>query len=523
MGCFTVLLGICALLSLSGSSRPLPLYVLSTRPEHSDRARPEHSESPSDHDSLLAVSAVDEVNASIEDPVNAEHLSNISTDHPTVFVAVISSMNPEFLEKRQRMRKMFRSEPGNRDLVDTGSMLVRYLVGKNGLSAQEKRLFDEEQKAFGDMVALNCGDDYEHLTDKTMAMIQYSAQYFPDALLTWKIDDDSYVGLRGLAQRMDAWPKQCPDVDLEWFYWGNLQDKSTTSSWNKKWAVSTADFPFGFFEPFMNGGTTYLLGRKVVQELAKLDQVELHQQKQWVRLEDASLGMWVGRVNQKLSSEIVMPDSAKRTCLLEGRPLVARNAWPILYIDFQGATKPYECVSGEVMVAPNQSWVGKGDAFANCLWENFSMRSCCIQADGASSGTDVSNHSMFNVALWLVVFGIVIAVLVVRSALFDGFGRPQLEEKKVISALVGGSPPRECKESLQRFEAGDTVLFSGLRSRPDLVGLSGQVIAFDPDFSRYTVTVDSGEQVKVREMNLRSADSEDSLGSPSGKGRARLD
>ena len=228
-------------------------------------------------DSVDPVLCVVSSPSSEQDTVDKESKAALENGtHYLLLVLVLSTTGTSGRERRDASRQTWME--GHRD-QDEQSVLIKFVIGIQGLSPTEIDSLNQEQNTNHDILLLpNLQESYTNLTRKVLYSFVHLVEHYSFSYL-FKCDDDSFVLL-------DKFVKELTERDSQSsFYWGFFDGRAHVHN-KGKW--TEADwFLCDRYLPYALGGG-YVLSRDLVQRIAAAsDGLELYNS------EDVSVGVWL--------------------------------------------------------------------------------------------------------------------------------------------------------------------------------------------------------------------------------------
>lgn len=212
-----------------------------------------------------------------------------AVDVPNMFVAILTARSST-KESRDAVRGLW-------DEVDdgTGSICARFAVCM-GSDEYDDGLKAESAER-GDLLFLNCSEGYTEglLTKKVIAIMKtyrHAGDECLDRPLFMKADEDTFVAGHHFRQALS---KAVASYGSSSIYAG-VEARVRTVSRNSKsrWYEPYSTFAPVHFPPAMYGGTGYILGRQLVQEIVDEDIADSH----ILWNEDRAVGVWISVLEQ---------------------------------------------------------------------------------------------------------------------------------------------------------------------------------------------------------------------------------
>ncbi|KAI7754279.1 hypothetical protein M8C21_001147 [Ambrosia artemisiifolia] len=226
------------------------------------------------------------------DPQRTLEMSNIWKAPPLpdapvdLFIGVLSAGN-HFAE-RMAVRKSWMQY----DLVRSSRAVARFFVALHARKEVNVEL-KKEADFFGDIMIVPYMDNYDLVVLKTIAICEYGV-HTASAKYIMKCDDDTFV-------RVDMVLKEANKIDDgKSLYLGNINYHHKPLRYGK-WAVSYEEWPEEDYPPYANG-PGYILSSDIADFIAS--EFEKHRLKLF-KMEDVSMGMWVGQFNKTKGVEYV--------------------------------------------------------------------------------------------------------------------------------------------------------------------------------------------------------------------------
>ena len=168
-----------------------------------------------------------------------------------------------------------------KDFKDSEDVMLRYIMGVNGLTDSQINRLREENNTHGDIVFLdNFTEGIWALTNKTIAVMKWATENV-DFTYLMKCDDDTFVYVKNAVIEL----KRRPTTTR--LYYGVIESKhkpirNNQSKWRDlDWNISDK------YLPFARGGC-YILSEDLVQLLVR----QSHRVKRHP-LEDVAVGFWL--------------------------------------------------------------------------------------------------------------------------------------------------------------------------------------------------------------------------------------
>ncbi|XP_075503411.1 hydroxyproline O-galactosyltransferase GALT6-like [Primulina tabacum] len=203
-----------------------------------------------------------------------------------LFIGILSAGN-HFAE-RMAMRKSWMQHK----LIKSSIVVARFFVALHARKEVNVEV-NKEANFFGDIVIVPYMDNYDLVVLKTVAICEYGVRAL-SANYIMKGDDDTFV-------RVDAIIKEAKKVpNTRSLYVGNINyhNKPLRSG---KWAVTYEEWPEEEYPPYANG-PGYIISSDIANLI--LSDFEKHKLRLF-KMEDVSMGMWVGKVNSSRPVEYV--------------------------------------------------------------------------------------------------------------------------------------------------------------------------------------------------------------------------
>ncbi|XP_066386477.1 hydroxyproline O-galactosyltransferase GALT6-like [Miscanthus floridulus] len=214
---------------------------------------------------------------------NLELLTELKTpplgkENVEMFIGVLSA-GSHFTE-RMAVRRSWMSLVRN-----SSSIVARFFVALNGRKEANEDLI-KEADFFRDIVIVPFADSYDLVVLKTVAICDYVAHVVP-AKYVMKCDDDTFV-------RLDSVMAEVKKIqDGKSFYLGNMNYYHRPLR-EGKWAVSYEEWPREEYPPYADGA-----GYVVSSDIANFIASEMENGRlNMFKMEDVSMGMWVGQFNR---------------------------------------------------------------------------------------------------------------------------------------------------------------------------------------------------------------------------------
>lgn len=202
---------------------------------------------------------------------------------PPMFVAVFSRREGD--KRRHFVRTMW-TDISKRS---GGNVTYRFVLCRSPGDALWEKLV-RENSTYGDLLVMPCGEGYDQglLTQKVLAAMWAFKEKFWNHHLFMKVDDDAFI----------SWSKYAPLLAANaraYVYIGVPIGQSVpcrNSSY--KWYEPYETFPDALFPKSMAGGSGYVLGRKLVQDILESGVGEANV----LYNEDRAVGVWVDKLRK---------------------------------------------------------------------------------------------------------------------------------------------------------------------------------------------------------------------------------
>ncbi|KAK9669333.1 hypothetical protein RND81_13G123900 [Saponaria officinalis] len=203
-----------------------------------------------------------------------------------LFIGILSAGN-HFAE-RMAVRKSWMQHK----LIKSSTVVARFFVAlhsRNEVNVELKK----EAEFFGDIVVVPYMDNYDLVVVKTVAICEYGVRTVA-AKYVMKCDDDTFV-------RVDAILREANKVpESKSLYVGNINYYHKPLR-HGKWAVTYEEWPEEDYPPYANG-PGYILSSDIAHFI--VSEFEKHKLRLF-KMEDVSMGMWVGYFNSSKPVEYV--------------------------------------------------------------------------------------------------------------------------------------------------------------------------------------------------------------------------
>ena len=164
---------------------------------------------------------------------------------------------------------------------DSEDVMLRYIMGVNGLNDSQINKLHEENKTHGDLVFLdNFTEGIWALTNKTIALMTWATENV-DFTYLMKCDDDTFLYVHNTIRELKR------RATTKRLYYGMIMYKhkpihNNQSKWKDfKWGLSKT------YTPFARGGC-YMLSEDLVHLI-----VRQRHRLRWHHLEDVAVGLWL--------------------------------------------------------------------------------------------------------------------------------------------------------------------------------------------------------------------------------------
>ena len=194
---------------------------------------------------------------------------------PTFLLIMVPILFSKF-ESRDLIRNTW-----YKGFMDSEEVMLRYIMGVNGLSDVQTNKLHQENKTHGDLVFLdNFTEGVGALTNKTIALMKWAIENV-DFTYLMKCDDDTFVYLHNVIRELKS------RSTTKRLYYGMMMYNhkpihNNRSKWmDLKWGLSKR------YTPFARGGC-YMLSEDLVHLLVR----QRHHLKRH-HLEDVAVGLWL--------------------------------------------------------------------------------------------------------------------------------------------------------------------------------------------------------------------------------------
>ncbi|XP_020238984.1 hydroxyproline O-galactosyltransferase GALT6 [Cajanus cajan] len=202
-----------------------------------------------------------------------------------LFIGILSAGN-HFAE-RMAVRKSWMQHK----LIKSSDVVARFFVALHGRKDIDVEI-KKEADYFGDIVIVPYMDHYDLVVLKTIAITEYGIRSVP-AKYIMKCDDDTFV-------RMDSIISEARKVDGRSLYIGNMNYHHRPFR-HGKWAVTYEEWSEEEYPTYANG-PGYIVSSDIAEFI--VSNFEKRRLKLF-KMEDVSMGMWVGKFNSSKRVEYV--------------------------------------------------------------------------------------------------------------------------------------------------------------------------------------------------------------------------
>ncbi|KAK1365819.1 hydroxyproline O-galactosyltransferase GALT6 [Heracleum sosnowskyi] len=203
-----------------------------------------------------------------------------------IFIGILSAGN-HFAE-RMAVRKSWLQH----ESIKSMNAVARFFVAMHKRKDVNVELL-KEAEFFGDIVIVPYMDNYDLVVLKTIAICEYGVRMVA-AKYIMKCDDDTFV-------RIDAVLKEAQKVRKgRSLYVGNINYNRKPFRYGK-WAVTDEEWPEEDYPPYANG-PGYVISSDIANHV--VSDFENHKLRLF-KMEDVSMGMWVGKFNNSKPVEYV--------------------------------------------------------------------------------------------------------------------------------------------------------------------------------------------------------------------------
>eukprot|EP01025_Chloroclados_australasicus_P007357 TRINITY_DN1235_c2_g1_i6.p1 TRINITY_DN1235_c2_g1~~TRINITY_DN1235_c2_g1_i6.p1 ORF type:complete len:415 (-),score=40.75 TRINITY_DN1235_c2_g1_i6:485-1729(-) len=150
----------------------------------------------------------------------------------------------------------------------------------------------DESVKFNDVVFIPyVQESYQNITYQTLEVVRWGAMW-PEVTHVMKADDDTYVRVEKLIQRLQEAPRS-------WMFMGHLElnekgGRNANRDPNSQWYISWEEWPEKLYPPWAHGAG-YIISKDLAKEIAGGASL-LPTSPQLFRFEDVAMGMWVNQV-----------------------------------------------------------------------------------------------------------------------------------------------------------------------------------------------------------------------------------
>lgn len=197
-----------------------------------------------------------------------------------VVVFVFSSVTDAGLARRDGIRSSWSTLPQKMRIEDS-SVIIRFVVGLEGVSETLQEQVQGEQKVHNDIILLPVADTYAALTSKLAGSLTWAHRNLNFQYLM-KVDDDTFVRLDAVEKTLRELDNDREEIGLYWGYFDGRAPVKRAGKWKEeKWLLCDTYLPYA-----VGGG--YVLSSDLVQFVA-----ENHLKFVYYNSEDVSLGAWL--------------------------------------------------------------------------------------------------------------------------------------------------------------------------------------------------------------------------------------
>jgi len=166
----------------------------------------------------------------------------------------------------------------NAQLSKRNDVTLRFAIcSRNGSDL----IVRQEQKKFGDLLVLDCDEEYHKLTQKTLAAMRAYVQSYYKHSMFMKLDDDTYVQWHHLMMVLAKF-------GTPWSYVGGRGSNHVVRDDTSIWYEPTDSFKEDVYPSGMEG-LGYILGRNLVRQILERPITD----KLLLRNEDRAVAVWV--------------------------------------------------------------------------------------------------------------------------------------------------------------------------------------------------------------------------------------
>ena len=210
----------------------------------------------------------------------------------STFLLIIVPVRPWGIKARQLIRNTwYKGFSDNRDCM------LRFAVGGRGMGSNKRFEIAEENATHGDIIYVDCIENSNSLTNKTMSIMRWAHQHVNFSYFM-KCDDDTYVFVKNMIAELKKRPT---DTKL---YYGIMLINNPPIKGNYLW--SDDEWNLGLvYLPFAMGGG-YILSHDLVQLVSVLSP-----RLKWHINEDTSIGAWLSAFDHERRSDNMFCQAGK--------------------------------------------------------------------------------------------------------------------------------------------------------------------------------------------------------------------
>lgn len=151
-------------------------------------------------------------------------------------------------------RQMIRETWGNTLHQKQYNFRVFFLAGKSN-----NDLVEQENNNYGDIIQTDITEDYYTLTEKTIALLGWAAEFCPNAQYVFKSDDDVFLHVRRIMNQIEQ-------IDASDSVIIGKCVVTEPFRFTSKWALTYEEYPFSKF-PTYCAGPGYMMSMEAAKEL----------------------------------------------------------------------------------------------------------------------------------------------------------------------------------------------------------------------------------------------------------------
>ena len=204
----------------------------------------------------------------------------------SAFLLIVVPIRP--LDNQDSRRQLVR-ETWFEGFNNSQDVALRFIVGTKAMESDEQVKLTEENGTFGDIIFVDTKEDFNALTNKTLAFINWAHRHVKFSYLL-KCDDDTYVFVKNMIVELKKRPTTTK------LYYGIMHVNRKPKYGEKKWADNSWNLGSNYL-PFALGGG-YILSHDLVSFVSRQSPHLM-----WHINEDTAVGAWVSVLDHEQRSD----------------------------------------------------------------------------------------------------------------------------------------------------------------------------------------------------------------------------